>query len=284
MISPTHEVISSDSFQNTVAGTASAPGSRASTKKSATSKNRTEKLRIVTTSWDDGDKADLKVADLLHSRGISGTFYIPISPYQSRPALDHAELRLLSSEGFEIGAHGFSHRLLWGLTPEELASEINPCKPILEDIIGMEVGMFCYPRGRYDSEVVRALETAGYRGARTVRMLTTSTQFNRFEMPTTLQVFPHRTSAYLRNIVRSQFCGMQNCLSYSLKLGNWVELGKSLFDSILESGGVWHLYGHSWEIDELNLWGELRQVLDYVSGRAGVTYIPNGQLLQFRRR
>lgn len=67
----------------------------------------------VTTSWDDGDFADLKLAELLHSKGIRGTFYIPIN-YRDR-SLDHSELRTLASGGFEIGAHGFSHRTLSGL-------------------------------------------------------------------------------------------------------------------------------------------------------------------------
>ena len=243
-----------------------------------------EKLRIVTTSWDDGDRADVRVAELLRSKGVPGTFYVPITPYNGRPALSHADLRSLSAEGFEIGAHGFSHRHLWGLDPEELANEIDRCKPILEEILGTEVRMFCYPRGRYDANAVRALEAAGYSGARTVRMLTTSLEFKPFEMPTSLQAFPHPSSNYFKNVARAGFRGTQLCLANSLRLGNWVELGKRLFDSVLESGGVWHVYGHSWEIDQLNLWSGLEQLADYVGGHQGVLYIPNCELLRFRRQ
>jgi hypothetical protein len=60
---------------------------------------------------------------------------------------------------------------------------------------------------------------------------------------------------------------------------DWVELGKQLFRQVLEQGGVWHLYGHSWEIEELGIWGDLREMLDYVSNRQGVSYVTNGQLL-----
>lgn len=243
-----------------------------------------EPIRIVTTSWDDGAEHDVKIADRLRSRNLPGTFYIPISPYDGRPSLSHAQLRSLLSEGFEIGAHGFSHKHLWGLSAQELDAEIAPCKPALEDILGTEVGMFCYPRGRYDAKVMRALEGAGYSGARTVRMLATSLEFNPFEMSTTLQAFPHRTSSYLKNIARARFRGIQSCFAYRSSLGNWIELGKKIFDSVLENGGVWHLYGHSWEIEELNLWSELEKMLDYVSGREGVTYVSNGELLRFRRK
>jgi peptidoglycan/xylan/chitin deacetylase (PgdA/CDA1 family) len=243
-----------------------------------------EKPRIVSTSWDDGEQADIRVAERLRSKKVSGTFYVPISPYNGRPSLTHEQLRSLSSEGFEIGAHGFSHKLLRGLSSEELAKEINPCKPVLEDILGREVRMFCYPKGRYDSNVIRALETAGYRGARTLHMLTTSVHFKPFEMPITLQVFPHLASTYLRSVAKARFRGMQVCLAQRTRLGNWVELGKRLFDSVLESGGVWHLYGHSWEIVKMNLWDDLDEVLEYVSNREGVRYIPNGDLLQFCRQ
>ena len=240
-----------------------------------------EAPRIVTTSWDDGDGADLKVAELLRSRGIGGTFYVPITPYRERP-LGRGELRALSSEGFEIGAHGFSHRLLWGLPAKELAGEVGPCKPILEDILGTQVRMFCYPCGRYDSNVVRALKEAGYCGARTVRMLAMRPDFDFFEMPTTVQIFPHPQSAYLRNVARARKLeGVRVYLVQRSRLGNWLELGKRLFDSVLQNGGIWHLYGHSWEIDALNLWDDLGAILDYVCRRDGATYLPNGEVLRF---
>jgi peptidoglycan/xylan/chitin deacetylase (PgdA/CDA1 family) len=217
---------------------------------------------------------------MLRSRAIRGTFYIPITPYLGHPALTRHELRELASEGFEIGAHGFSHKHLWKLSPKELAGEINPCKPILEDIVGAEVRMFCYPRGRYDSNVTRALKEAGYRGARTVRMLSTRPGFDPFEVPTTVQAVPHRTFSYVKNVARAQKMeGLQVFLARMTELNNWVELGKRLFDSVLQNGGIWHLWGHSWEIEKLGLWKDLEEMLDYVCKREGVTYIPNWELI-----
>jgi hypothetical protein len=239
-----------------------------------------ERPRIVTTSWDDGDRRDLRLAELLRSKQIRGTFYVPITPYRGCPALSRDELRALSSEGFEIGAHGFSHKHLWKLSPEELAEEINPCKPILEDILGTEVRMFCYPRGRYDSNVVRSVKEAGYWGARTARMLATRPEFNPFEVPTTVQVVPHRRFSYVKNLARARKMeGIPVFLTQMARLGNWVELGKNLFDSVLENGGIWHLWGHSWEIDELGLWSDLEEMLDYVCKRECVRYIANWELI-----
>ena len=241
-----------------------------------------QRPRIVTTSWDDGDRADLRLAEILRSREIRGTFYVPNMPYGGRSALSHTDLRTLSSEGFEIGAHSVSHKLLWGLSWEELAKEVNPCKPFLEDILGTEVRMFCYPRGRYDSNVIRTLKEAGYCGARTVRMLATGTEFDPFEMPTTVQIFPQRKSTYIKNVARARKMeGLKVFLANVTRLDNWLELGKRLFDSVLQNGGIWHLYGHSWEIDELGLWAGLEQILDYVGKRKEVMYIPNCEVIRF---
>lgn len=239
-----------------------------------------EKRSFVTTSWDDGDRADLRLATLLRDKGMPGSFYIPILPFESRPALTHEELRSLAAEGFEIGAHGVSHVPLWGLKEEKLTTEVGDSKAILEDILGREVEMFCYPRGRFDRNVVRAVKRAGYRGARTVRMLSISLDVRPFEVPTTVQIFPHSRSSYLRNIARAREVeGLQTCISHATQLGNWLELAKRLFDSVSEQGGIWHLYGHSWEIEKLGLWEDLNEVLDYVNSRAGVHYVTNGELL-----
>jgi peptidoglycan/xylan/chitin deacetylase (PgdA/CDA1 family) len=238
-------------------------------------------LSFVTTSWDDGDRADIKLAMLLRDKEISGSFYIPILPFGSRPALIHQDLRALFSEGFEIGAHGVSHVPLWGLKADELSKEVGGCKPVLEDILGEKVRMFCYPRGRFDQNAIRAVKRAGYLGARTVRMLSIGMDFPPFEVPTTVQTFPHSRSSYFRNIARArQLDSLQTCIAHAGDLGNWLDLAKRLFDSVVAEGGIWHLYGHSWEIDQLGLWEDLEEVLDYVSRRPGVHYVTNGELLE----
>jgi len=238
---------------------------------------------IVTTSWDDGDQLDLKLAELLRSKGIGATFYIPIQSYRKQ-SLSHVQLRALAEEGFEIGAHSVTHKLLQGLSNQELVAEINPCKPILEDIVGREVGMFCYPEGRYDANAVRAIKEAGYCGARTVRMLATRADFDSFQMPTTVQSFPHAPFTYLKNAAKAlNVEGLRTCFSQRTGLRNWIELGKRLFDSVVENGGVWHMYGHSWEIDDLGLWKDLSDLLDYVSHRNDVTYVANSELVRSRQ-
>jgi peptidoglycan-N-acetylglucosamine deacetylase len=238
-------------------------------------------LRVVTTSWDDGDPSDIKIADLLRSRKLAGTFYVPITGYRGRKTLAHPALRALSSEGFEIGAHSFSHKSLTSLSREELGRDVATCKERLEQIVKREVSMFCYPKGRYDRNIIRQLKQAGYKGARTTRMLSLDTDFTAFEIRTTVQAYPHPKMAYVRNLGRAgNIPGLVGYLSELRHFRSWVELGKQFFDRMLKRGGIWHLYGHSWEIEQLGIWADLQEMLDYVNNHAGVIYATNGQLLR----
>ena len=99
--------------------------------------------RIVTTSWDDGDPLDLKVAELLRARGLPGPFYFPFIGQEGRCTLEPAQLRSLASEGFEVGGHGMSHNVLPPLRSKEIAREAGICKNRPEDILGKQVRMFC---------------------------------------------------------------------------------------------------------------------------------------------
>jgi peptidoglycan/xylan/chitin deacetylase (PgdA/CDA1 family) len=235
---------------------------------------------FVTTSWDDEDRTGLKVAESLRRFRLAATFYVPTGKLGHGDSLAAADLRTLAAAGFEIGAHTVSHPILTEVGPGELAREVGECKATLQEIVGAEIGMFCYPKGRFNRAVVKAVERAGYRGARSTQMLASSTAFDRFAMPTTLQAYPHRRSNYARNLVRLGALGaLLKSVPDLIGFQDWLRLGQVSFDRVLRNGGVWHLYGHSWEIEKLGLWDRLNEMLEYVSGRNGVEYVTNGELL-----
>lgn len=237
---------------------------------------------IVTTSWDDGDPLDLRVAELLRARDLLGTFYVPIARYKGRERLTTSQLRSLVDEGFEVGGHTLTHKVLPKLSSQEIAREVD--KDGLEDILGRPVRMFCYPKGRFNGRVTRQVKHAGYEGARTVRMLRQSLDFDPFQMPTSLPAYPNRKQMYARNLLKGRnIRGLFHYVTEFIRLDNWVSLGKILFDRVLREGGVWHLYGHSWQVEEMGLWDDLEEMLDYVSLRPGVAYIPNCDVIRAGR-
>lgn len=239
------------------------------------------KTVVVSTSWDDGDRSDLRVADMLSAHGLTGTFYVPIEPFHPGSELSISDIRNLTAGSFEIGSHTVSHRSLTELGDHEQTREVFECKRILEDHLGSEIRSFCYPNGRLSRTTLRCVEQAGYQGARTTRMLRSSLKFPRFEMPTTLQAFPHTAQAYLRNAIKGvNLGGLAGFALHRRPAGSWVELGKMLFDQVLKNGGFWHLYGHSWELESLNLWEQLEGLLNYVARRPDVQYATNAGVYQ----
>ena len=245
-------------------------------------KSGSEKTVVVTTSWDDGDRCDLKLAELLDSRGLPATFYVPTASLGQASTLSLSDLREFANAGFEIGAHTVTHPVLTDLTGDALTREIVDCKRELEQILGREVPSFAYPKGRRNAETMQRVQEAGYRGARGLRMLSLSFDFPLFDMPVTVQAYPHPRTSYIKNLLRrGGVMALAKSSPYIGRSKNWVQLGKELFDRAMREGGVWHLLGHSWETEKLGRWSELTEIMDYVSGRAGVRYLTNGELSSF---
>jgi Ni,Fe-hydrogenase III large subunit len=48
---------------------------------------------------------------------------------------------------------------------------------------------------------------------------------------------------------------------------------------ILTNGGILHIWGHSWEIEKLHLWGVLEEALKRVANLQGARYLINSQIL-----
>lgn len=237
---------------------------------------RMQSRAVVTTSWDDGHPADFRLAELLSRHDLPGTFYIPLSNCEGRPTLTASGIRSLRRAGFEIGAHTVSHTPLAQIDPRRARREVFECKAGLEDILGEPVHMFCYPKGRFNGHIVDCVRQAGYRGARTTRLLATGDTFPRYEMPTSIQAFPTPAIGYLRNLTkRLAFGSLYNYCTELRNHKNWVGIGRCLFDRVVGHGGIWHLFGHSWELEEFHLWDELKELLTYVSYREEVSYVCN---------
>jgi peptidoglycan-N-acetylglucosamine deacetylase len=229
---------------------------------------------VLTTSWDDGHKSDVRLARLLGEYGLKATFYI--SPQNREfPACDlltPQEIRDIACD-FEIGAHTLTHRSLPTISEEEAEREVIGSKTILEQITGSAVQTFCYPKGAYTELHVQLVKAAGFRYARTVARYTFDLT-DPYQAGTSLHVYNHRFGRDLWRIpyfVRFRPITAWRCLK-------WQELGREMFDHVLEKGGVFHVWGHSWEIDDHNDWDSLNSFFGYVSGRPEVKYATNGEL------
>lgn len=232
---------------------------------------------IVTTSWDDGHPSDLRLAELLASHGLAATFYVTPRNHE-RAVLSESGIRELA-ESFEIAAHSLTHATLTLLESRKLEEEVSGSKKRLEDIAGASVSMFAYPKGIHNARVRRCVARSGFRGARTVAEFYTSPGRDRWRLPTTVEAAAH---GVLRRVLRGLRRGDPPDPSGAIQLRpgiRWSEIGRTSFERARETGGIWHLWGHSWVLDEQDLWEELVGVLETVGSADGVRYMTNGELI-----
>ena len=225
---------------------------------------------IVTTSWDDGSSSDLKLGELLTKYGIKGTFYIPRFS-KCLALLQKADLRALAAQ-HEIGAHTVNHAHLTLITPAAAKAEIEGSKLYLEDILAAKISMFCYPYGEYNTEIKHLVRTCGFSGARTVKFNGLKNISDPYEFGVTVTASNHQPDE------TDEIAQYSHAISIK-SLSDWELKAKILFDLAFAAGGIWHLWGHSWEIDEHHDWQKLKRVLKYVSNRPDVQYLANGETL-----
>ena len=226
-------------------------------------------MLTVTTSWDDGDILDLKLAELLSCYKVRGTFYVTKN-YRLKRLSDEQITEL--SKKHEIGAHTITHPDLRMDT-----GEIKESKEWLENLLSSKVEMFCYPKGLYNDSVVEAVKKAGFLGARTTE-LGSLTISDPFLMPTTLQVYPFPYYRHFRSY--KQRAPALKALGVStLSMYSWLSTAKATFNIALNKGGTFHLYGHSWEIEKHSMWNDLEKFLKYISSNKDCVYLTNSGTL-----
>lgn len=215
----------------------------------------------ITTSWDDGHPLDMRLAERLFHFGIPATFYIPARA--ERSVLDRPRIRELAAH-FEIGAHTISHANLRSLSVGRARQEIVDSKRFIEDVTGVACEMFAPPGGRFSPCHLAMVREAGFAGIRTVELMNVGEPADReglTVLPTSLQVYPHSPSSYLRNAARR--LRPFNWLTYLLHAHGRTlcQASESLVKTADANGGVFHLWGHSWELEAERLWPTLDNIL-----------------------
>jgi len=223
---------------------------------------------IVTTSWDDGQQFDEKISSLLFDYGIKGTFYIAKN-WEGR--IVDTDLIKELDKNFEIGAHGLSHSDLTSIPLKDAAKEIKCSKEWLEKLLNHKIEMFAYPKGKYNDKIGELVRQAGFLGVRTLNFNTTLSK-NPFMMGVGCQA---SNGSPLQRLRASLKFGM----SFKSLL-DWSVNAKLLFDYVMENGGIWHLWGHSWEIEENGDWEKLEKVLEYASNKKNVNYLENREIIK----
>jgi peptidoglycan/xylan/chitin deacetylase (PgdA/CDA1 family) len=233
----------------------------------------------ITTSWDDGHLLDIRVAELLASYDMVGTFYVPWS-CPKLPAVTRAHLHALRQMGMEIGSHTLRHHELTKLDTNETLTELIQSKDYLENVLGEPVTSLCYPKGKFNQQVRALVAEAGYTLGRTTLAFRTDRNFDPLCMPVSLQIFPHTPTVHIKHALKEgNLRGIANWYKLWRMEYDPVRLAELIVDHIQNTNGICHIWGHSWEIEQFGLWSMLEDIVRHMAHREGLLYLTNTQVL-----
>src|SRR2546425_5810149 len=76
-----------------------------------------------------------RVLDLVAGAGAQATFFVLGLAAQAFPDL----VRRICDDGHEVGSHGYSHRPVYGMQPEEFRADLRRSIALIEDAAGLRV-------------------------------------------------------------------------------------------------------------------------------------------------
>lgn len=114
-------------------------------------------------TFDDGyEDAYTAVFPVLKKHQFAGTFF-PISNYTGKEGrLKDWQIAKMKEAGMEFGSHTLTHPDLTKISVEEAREQIFSSRG--------EVQTFCYPAGKYNSEIIELVQEAGYKVAITTKI------------------------------------------------------------------------------------------------------------------
>jgi len=140
--------------------------------------------KIVVLTFDDGyDDNYVHGLPALQKYGFTGTFFIISDKIGQAEYLSEGQIKELLLAGNEIGSHSVSHPDLATAPLTKVASEVEKSKSDLESLFGQKIVSFCYPAGRFSTDVEREIESAGYKIAVTTQKGQAFSTNNPFEIP-----------------------------------------------------------------------------------------------------
>jgi len=214
----------------------------------------------ISFSWDDGAVQDLKLMDLLLRLRVPSIFFIPcINP--ERPTITPDQIKILLNNGFEIGAHTYSHQYLTLVPVQQAREEIINGKDFLEQLLGQKINHFCFPGGRYNEIHLKVAQHffTSVRTADTGALI----KPGEFIVRPAFHFYNRGKNSILLNSLKH----LSPIFPAALKSTdgvNYFDYIYLIIEKLQRSNNTYFLniWGHSWEIDEFLLWDRLQSFVN----------------------
>jgi peptidoglycan/xylan/chitin deacetylase (PgdA/CDA1 family) len=217
----------------------------------------------ISFSWDDGSIEDLKMMDLSLKYDVPAIFFIPVTNSE-RSVISKSEVKTIAGNGFEIGAHTYSHSYLTFRSLTEADIELTTGRDFYEQLLGKEIQHFCFPGGKYNDDLVAMAKTY-FKTARTADTGAIIKK-NAFLIKPTFHFYNRGKKSILYNSLKNSsvvsYLAMRNILSRGYF--NFLKNIIADLNKYPETHRV-IIWGHSWEIEHFSLWGELDDFFQWLT-------------------
>jgi len=242
----------------------------------------------ITTSWTGGCDADIRVADILDTHGLKGTFYVPAhSVFLEKRSLSRLSENQMKhiSERHEIGSCTLTYRNLLQLSEDDIRYELNESRRWLQSVTDNDAIMFSYPSGIHHPRLARLVEEAGYIGARTQRLFQVDAVQSPYFIPVTLPL--HALCAVspfdIRSVIKRIAFLFSAAKSSAVSVSTAVypeRLLQHFCERAISTGYYFHLWGESWEIDKHDLWNSFGKVCKVLRTLENAIISTNSELVE----
>ncbi len=227
------------------------------------------KTKAVTFSYDDGAKADMRLADILDKNGLKGTFNIN-SGMQTGWHTTDEEMKELMCRGHEIALHGRIHRAPSFARPIDTIRDILDCREELEERFGRIIRGYAYPdagirnfqNGKEYTDIRAQLSTMGVAYARTLGRDNCD-----FCVP------------------NDPYAWMPTAHHDNPSLPEWVDRFISLDVNSLYDGSrfprLLYIWGHSAEFDRNNNWQRIEELAEKLGKADGLWAATNIEIIDY---
>ncbi|MBO5287020.1 MAG: polysaccharide deacetylase family protein [Clostridia bacterium] len=222
------------------------------------------KLKALTFSYDDGEKQDIRLAQLFNKYGLKCTFNLnsglmPVTKSETHSKVSLEEIPTVY-EGHEVAVHTSHHPFLERIPVNIAISEILGDKQALEKYTGYIVRGMAYPFGTYNNDVLRILKDIGIKYSRGVGA------HHRFSIPT--KWLEMDTTCH-----HAEECVFELAEEFVNKspLDNWKSL----------DGWLFYIWGHSYEYRTEADWERMERLCQKLSSRDDVWYATNIEIYDY---
>ncbi|WP_236289838.1 polysaccharide deacetylase family protein [Paenibacillus allorhizoplanae] len=123
----------------------------------------------VLLTFDDGYVDNVEEAmPILAKYNFPATLFMSPGMVEDASYLNWEQVKQLQEAGWDIQPHGMTHPHLPKLSAEQQAYEITEARKLIEEKLGTQADVFCYPYGEYNQTTVKLLKEHGFRYAFTI--------------------------------------------------------------------------------------------------------------------